>query len=157
MKELGSTSSISAADVRRAAMDLLARREHAAGELRQKLNARFRDASELVEIEVQRLTEEGLQCDVRLAEAFVNSRIGKGHGPLKVRKELQQREVSPEIIGCAIAHAHVKWTELAASVLEKRFGDAAQGGKAFDARERGRRSRFLQQRGFTFEQIFEVL
>ena len=157
MKESGSTSSISAADVRRAAMDLLARREHAAGELRRKLNARFRDASELVEMGVQRLTEEGLQSDVRTAEAFVNSRIGKGHGPLKIRKELQQRQVSPEIIGCAIAHAHVKWTELAAGVLEKRFGDAAQGGEAFAASERGRRSRFLQQRGFTFEQISEVL
>jgi regulatory protein len=157
MKESGSASSISGADVRRAAMDLLARREHAAGELRRKLNARFRDANELVDNEIQRLTEEGLQSDVRLAEAFVNSRIGKGHGPLKIRKELQQREVSPEIVVCAIEHAGVKWLELAASVLEKRFGVDAQGDKAFNARERGRWSRFLQQRGFTFEQISEVL
>ena len=56
-------------------MDLLARREHAAGELRRKLNARFRDANELVDNEIQRLTEEGLQSDVRLAEAFVDLHV----------------------------------------------------------------------------------
>ena len=138
-------------------MDLLARREHAVAELHRKLNTRFRDCSELIEDEVRRLTEEGLQSDARLAEAFVNSRIGKGQGPLKIRRELQLREVNPELISVAFEHSEVDWAALAAFVLEKKFGVEALTDKTFNPKEKGRQARFLQQRGFTFEQISSLL
>lgn len=157
MNDANATDLISGNDIRRAAMDLLARREHAVSELRRKLNLRFRDCSERVEDEVRRLTEEGLQSDARLAEAWVNSRIGKGQGPLKIRRELQLREVNLELISTAIAQSEVDWSALAAFVLEKKFGVEVLTDKAFNPKEKGRRARFLQQRGFTFEQISVVL
>ena len=49
-----STSTQSGADLRRTAMDLLARREHSQRELRDKLKRRFSD-EEQIEVEVQRL------------------------------------------------------------------------------------------------------
>lgn len=157
MDDTADTDLISGNDIRRAAMDLLARREHAVAELHRKLNHRFRDCSDLVEHEVCRLTEEGLQSDARLAEALLNSRIGKGQGPLKIRRELQMREVDPELIRIAIEQSEVDWSVLADSVLEKKFGVDLSTKPAFSAKEKGRRVRFLQQRGFTFDQISGVL
>jgi regulatory protein len=157
MNDVNAIGLITGSDIRRAAMDLLARREHAVGELHRKLNARFRDCNEQIDEEIRRLTEEGLQSDARLAEAFVNSRIGKGQGPLKIRRELQLREVNSEIISIAFEHSGIDWAALAASVLEKKFGVGVLTDKTFNPKEKGRRARFLQQRGFTFEQISSLL
>jgi len=58
--------------VRRAAMDLLARREHGRVELTRKL--RKRGAPEaLIEAALQRLAEEGLLSEARYLESFVAS------------------------------------------------------------------------------------
>jgi regulatory protein len=46
----------------------------------------------------------------------------------------------------------VDWYELAAQVSTKRFGHQAPA----DAKEKAKRSRFLQQRGFDFDQIGSI-
>jgi len=76
-------------DVRRAAMDLLARREHSRYEIAVKLARRFGDNPKLFEQEVVKLTDEGLQSDRRLAEAFIRARTNRGRGPVKIKMELR--------------------------------------------------------------------
>lgn len=142
-----------AADIRRAAMDLLARREHARAELLTKLARRFGGQAALIEAEVDRLAGEGLQSDERLAEALVRSRINRGQGPLKIRAELRNRGVDDSLAQETLAASAVDWTELAGKVCLQKFGDAPP----VDARERARRARFLQQRGFSFDQISETI
>ncbi|MCB1644681.1 MAG: regulatory protein RecX [Pseudomonadales bacterium] len=78
-------------DIRRAAMDLLARREHSRLELHEKLSRRFAGCQELIQSETEKLTAEGLQSDARLAEAYVRARSNRGQGPRKIRMELRQR------------------------------------------------------------------
>jgi len=134
------------ADIRLAAMNLLARREHSLGELRCKLGARFHD-SEAVEDQLLRLASEGLQSDERFAESFVRQRVSRGQGPLRIDRDLRQRFVASATICSALAEAHVDWGDLAAAVLQKRFGPDP----AADARELARRARFLQYRGFSGE------
>ena len=56
-------------------MDLLARREHARGELQTKLQRRFADA-ELVAGVLDDLAAENLQSDARYAESL---QIGRAH------------------------------------------------------------------------------
>ena len=133
-------------------MDLLARREHSVAELRAKLLARDYDATD-VDQAVARLAEEGLISDDRFAEAFVTSRIRKGHGPVKIRMELERRGVAGDLIVIHLERSDFDWTALARSVREKKFGS---GGVA-DYREWARQARFLQQRGFDNEQIRRVL
>lgn len=140
------------ADIRLAAMNLLARREHSVGELRRKLGARF-DDRDAVEDQLQRLGSEGLQSDERFAESFVRQRISRGQGPLRIDRDLQQRSVASTTICAALAAAQVDWCELAATVLQKRFGP----GTAADARELARRARFLQYRGFSGEHYRHLL
>lgn len=134
------------ADIRLAAMNLLARREHSLGELRRKLSGRF-DDSDAVKEQLLRLASEGLQSDERFAESFVRQRVSRGQGPLRIDRDLQQRSVAPATICAALAAAQVNWCDLAATVLQKRFGPGA----ATDAREVARRVRFLQYRGFSGE------
>ena len=138
--------------VRRAAMDHLARREHGRRELTDKLTRRFRDA-DVVEAEVERLRSEGLQSDLRMAEAFVRSRVNRGQGPVRIRMELRQKGIPDDILEIAMEAADADWQSLARTVHDKRFGDLP----AEDMKERARRARFLQQRGFSPDHIRSLI
>jgi len=127
-------------------MDLLARREHAVAELRQKLARRFVD-TELIDAQIEGLARDGLQSDRRYAESFVRQRIARGQGPVRIRGEMRQRDLAEALIDAALDAAGVDWQLLAAAALERRFGTAAPA----DLRERARRARFLQYRGFSPE------
>jgi regulatory protein len=137
---------------RNKAMDLLARREHSIAELRVKLIARDFDADEVDEA-VSRLAAEGLISDDRFAEAFVTSRVRNGQGPIKIRVELERRGVSAELIVAYLERGDVDWQALACSVRVTKFGT----GDAGDYREWARQARFLQQRGFSSEQIRQAV
>ena len=88
---------ITPTDVRLAAMDLLARREHSVIELKRKLQRRFGDEC-AIDDQVARLAEEGLQSDARFAESFLCQRSGSGYGPARLKAELRERGLSDEQI-----------------------------------------------------------
>jgi regulatory protein len=137
--------------LRKTAMDYLARREHGEQELARKLTNRGFDA-ELVEAAVVSLVADGLLSDTRFAEAFVNSRFQRGSGPQKIRAELRERGIDAALISRCIEAYEEQWRQRVREVREKKFGAGMPG----DFRERSRQMRFLQQRGFTAEQISGV-
>ena len=134
--------------LRKTAMDYLARREHSEQELTRKLSARGFDEL-LIETALAELVTDGLQSDARFAEAFVNSRFQRGSGPQKIRKELRERGVTSELVSLSIGAFDDQWWQRVRDVREKKFGADLPG----DFKERSRQMRFLQQRGFTSEQI----
>lgn len=143
-------------DVRRAAMDLLARREHSRLELSQKLGRKFPHQRELLEDEISILETEGLQSDARLAEAFVRARTNRGQGPVKIRIELRSKGVADETISLALEQCGVDWFELISEVASKKYGDHFREenvSQLVSMKTRAKVSRFLQQRGFSFEHI----
>ena len=142
--------------LRRAALNLLAQREQTAAELQQKLGRRFPDQAWLLDAVIQRLQDQGLQNDTRMAEAYVRYRVQRGQGPMKIRREMGQKGLAANIIDEAFQTQAPDWIELAASVLYKRFG-ALESPKTLDRNERAKRSRFLQQRGFHYEHISAAL
>lgn len=125
------------------AVRLLARRDHSRFELASKLTQRGFEAAE-VEIEVERLSAAGLLDDGRFAELFVEQRMRRGDGPVKIRAALTERGVAGSLIDTALEPMAEEWPECARAVLHKRFGDSHAG----DRREQARRVRFLQGRGF---------
>jgi regulatory protein len=129
-------------------MDFLARREHGEQEITQKLIARGFDA-DIVEAAVSALIADGLLSDSRFAEAFVYSRFKKGSGPQKIHAELRQRGIDDALICVSMETVGGQWLERAREVREKKFGQESPR----DFKERSRQMRFLQQRGFTSEQI----
>jgi len=95
------------------------------------------------------LVAQGLLSNARYAESFIHSRYQRGQGPQKIRAELRERGVDEALIDAGLETYASHWQELLEQVRLKRFGPA----RPDDFRERSRQMRFLQQRGFTAEQI----
>ena len=135
-------------EVRRRALDLLARREHSAQELQQKLRARGFDHQTITDV-VRGLTAEGLLSDERFVEAFIDSRVNKGYGPLRIRSELQERGIGEALIARHLDEAERDWPARIEAVRRKRFG----AGLPEEYKAQAQQMRFLQYRGFGSEQI----
>ncbi len=129
-------------------MDFLARREYGFEELTKKLADKGYRRS-VVEDELARLSDEGLQSDSRFAEAFVQSRINQGKGPVRIRADLAGRGIRDGVIEAALEGAACDWFELAGRERDKKFGRMAPA----DFREKARQMRFLQYRGFESDHI----
>nr|WP_281182048.1 regulatory protein RecX [Halofilum ochraceum] len=97
-----------------------------------------------IDAEIERLAAEGLQSDERFANLFVEQRVARGDGPLKLRSALGERGVDRQIIDAALLPFEEEWTSLAREALERRFGVSAPATRA----ELSKRMRFLQGRGF---------
>lgn len=137
---------------RNVALDLLARREHSHRELVRKLSQRGFETEE-IESALQRLVEDGLLSNERFAEAYVSQRVSKGYGPLRIRQELRERGLSDAEADVALAPWRDQWFDVAARQYKKRFGDEG----VADVRDKARRMRYLQARGFGFEMINELI
>jgi len=97
-----------------------------------------------------------LQNDGRMAEAYVRYRVQRGQGPMKIRSEMIQKGLTGSDIDTAFRRQAPDWIALATAALQKRFG-AVDESERLDRKERAKRSRFLQQRGFHYEQISAAL
>ena len=111
-------------DIRRAAMNMLARREHSSHELHLKMGRRFADRV-LVDEVLAQLIDDGLQSDSRFTRMFIRSRAHRGIGPNRVRRELSERGVDADTIECGFEASEVDWQALHRRVLHKRFGSVA--------------------------------
>jgi regulatory protein len=138
--------------LRRAALDLLARREHSRSELQEKLRQRF-GASPLIDEELDRLESERLLDDARFAEAFVRMHRNRGHGPLRILHELSQRGVATDLAEACVEPRSPDWISLARQWRARRFGESAPDSAA----ERQRQARHLHSRGFSTEQVNRAL
>ncbi len=137
-----------ATSVREFAMNYLARREHSRLELEQKLARKEFEQAE-ISAALDRLVDDGLLSDTRFAESFVHARRQRGSGPLKIQAELKMRGVNETIIREYLDPQEPFWYELACQVRGRRFGEALPS----EYEQRMRQARFLQQRGFSHEQI----
>ena len=132
-----------ATDIRRAAMDLLARREHSLRELQQKLAQRFPN-NPLLESELEQLRRERLQSDERFAEVYLHSRAQRLYGPMRIKAELRERGIADVVIAKAFRDAAIDWPANLRKLEFDKFGHKPPG----DVREKAKRIRFLQYRGF---------
>ncbi|WP_175253760.1 MULTISPECIES: recombination regulator RecX [Pseudomonas] len=138
--------------VRRAAMDLLARREHGRVELTRKLRKRGAP-QELIEVALQRLSEEGLLSEARYLESFVAYRARAGYGPQRIREELGQRGLERGDIDQALRESAIDWFESLRETWQRKFA----GQLPTDARERAKQGRFLAYRGYSLDMIGRLL
>ncbi len=135
----------------RAAVRLLAAREHSRAELKRKLERQL--SVEAVEALLDELAAEGLQSDDRFVESYLHSRMERGFGPLRIRAELQERGIDEARIRLALEAVEEQWKERLLRVARRKFGDDPPG----DRREMGRRFRFLAGRGFPEHLIRDYL
>lgn len=133
-------------------MDLLARREHSRLELQHKLQQRV-ESSGMLEEALDQLVEDNLLSDERFSEAFIYSRLNKGYGPVRVKAELKARGISSRLIDQYLDEGADSWLQQLEQVVIRKYGMQPEQ----DMDSRARQQRFLQQRGYSYEQINRVM
>lgn len=129
------------------AYQYLARREYSQHELRQKLGRidQFHQLEQLL----QELIQLNAQSDLRFAEQLGRARADAGKGPMLLEQELKQHRLDPAIIESVMELYQGEWAERAEFARIKKFGTAPPA----DYKEWARQARFLQQRGFSVNDI----
>lgn len=135
-------------DIRLGAMNLLARREHSRRELQEKLGKRF-DDNQLIISELNKLETEGLLSDQRFTQAYINARANKLYGPERIKQELRQSGINNEMIEDHFNATDIDWLAHLQRLEKKKFGNFP----ATDIKERSKRQRFFQYRGFDSDMI----
>ena len=140
------------ASASRSALDMLSRREHTVEELRRKLSAKGYEDDVVNDI-VDDLETRNLVSDDRFVEAFIRSRVNRGQGPVRIERDLRDRGVDEVRIEQTIHYDTDYWSDIIDRVREKKFGAP----KKLSRQDWVKQARFLQQRGFTSEQIRTAL
>ena len=130
------------------AVRLLARREHGAYELSQKLVQKKHPEEEVHEAiaECQRL---GLQSDERFVDNLCRARIRQGYGPLRIRQDLQAARLDRDLVDARMAQEHDHWSSYAHGVLEKKYKHSTDR-TPMDIQKQ---KQFLLYRGFSMDII----
>jgi len=127
---------------------LLAIREHSQLELRRKLCARSYNESIVDEV-LTLLVQKALQSDNRFAEQYISFRQQRGFGPVRIRAELRERGINNGLIAEYLDAQSEQWMGFLQQAHDKKFGT----GSPCSLKEKARRTRFLEYRGFTGEHI----
>ena len=135
-----------------AAIRVLAGREHSSFELRTKLKRKGYDDNSIEEV-IEQLLKDKYLNEARFAEVFVNSKIKRGIGPIRIQLELQQRNVDSSLIDEYLDFEQTEWFNRASEVRSKRFGESLP----VEVNDKAKQIRFLQQRGFTQQHIMSVI
>jgi regulatory protein len=130
------------------ALSLLSHREHSSKELATKLKAKGNTENEISST-ITHLQDINYLNDWRFTEVFIRNRISKPLGVNRILQELIQKGIDKTEAKEAITNANADWFELAKKLKERKFGEEA----SKDFKEKAKQSRYLQYRGFDFEQI----
>lgn len=139
-------------NIKAIALGLLARREHSRRELERKLLIRGFTPSSISAL-MEKLESADILSEDRFVSAFIYSRRIQGFGPLKICVELQKRGIYRHQVLENEQWQASAWENCAKGVREKRFGLTLPK----DTKSIQRQMAFLQQRGFTMEQIAHAL
>ncbi|WP_428464681.1 recombination regulator RecX [Photobacterium kagoshimensis] len=134
--------------VQEAAIGYLSRRDHAEKELRQKLIARGYSDEE-VDKAIHFCQDYNWLNDVRYASIMVRNGIAKGWGELRIQQEMALKGVDSSIMDQVLEAAEVDWYQHACDVAARKFGQTP----IDTLKEKAKRYRFMQSRGFNFDQI----
>lgn len=142
-------------NLRRSAMDYLARREHSRTELFNKLLRKFPEQETLLSPVLEQLEHDGLLSDERFTEAYTRYRRNRGFGPLLIAQELRGKGVSNQLAEIYLNSADNDWGESLIALIERKSrGKASLQG---DVKAKQKLFRFCLSRGFSADQIGRAL
>ncbi len=133
------------------AMTALARREHSAFEIRQKLKPKA--SSDLIDELLDALLKDDLLSDERFAYMLCRSRFHKGVGPVRIAHELRQHQILAEWSEQAMAEYEELWVDHLQVLKIRKYGETPPA----DYKAWAKQARFFQGRGFTTEQIQQAI
>ena len=134
--------------IRKKLMDFLSRREHSKKELFNKLFKRV-DNLELLNQEIDKLANEGLQSDERFSEAYIRSKTQAGYGPVKIKMELTQKGISNNFLEKKFSELKINWEIEINELLLRKFPKTKYNFE--EEKIKAKAINFLQRRGFDFD------
>lgn len=136
-----------AAALKSRALRLLARREHSRAELARKLSPHAESAAALEALLAELQSRKQLS-DERFAESRAHV-LARKYGPARIRQDLKSKGVSAEL---AQRVSRTDELEHARAILQRRYPVAP-----LTRKERARRVRFLQGRGFSADIVHRLV
>jgi regulatory protein len=141
---------MSATNIKSKALYFLSRREYAYQELFTKLKKYSDNEGEIRQV-LDNLRESGYLSEQRFIQSFINSR-SKKHGLLKIKYQLSQKTTDSDLVNQIINDTDFDEVTLARELFKKKFGIVAT-----DRQELAKQIRFLQNRGFSYSIIKQVI
>ena len=141
---------MSATNLKGKALYFLSRREYAYQELFTKLKKYSDNENEIRQV-LDNLREYGYLSEQRFIQSFINSR-SKKHGLLKIKYQLSQKTTESDLVNQIINDNDFDEVALARELFKKKFGVVAT-----DRQELAKQIRFLQNRGFSYFIIKQVI
>lgn len=135
----------------------LAQREYGEEELRRKLRPYAADPAD-IETVLNQMKQASQLSDDRFIEAYIQSRIRRGFGPVRIKAELYEKGISSEEMIDPLAVWKSSWLSIAKRVLEKKYTERKL--RSIDDAEKKAliltQKRFLIYRGFEMDTIQTV-
>lgn len=135
-------------DVRRLAMDCLARQECTRKQLFDKIKRRC-DNHELINSVLDYMESEGYQSDQRFAASFVRSRSERGQGVRKISFDLKRKGICDDLIREVFETQPVDSKQCALDYVRRKYGEEPP----CDKKAHAKWVRHLAGRGFNFDEI----
>jgi len=132
------------------ALSILARREHSRVELARKLAPHAAEGDD-VEALLDALSAKGWLSESRYAEQVIRSKARR-FGPIKIAHLLRSKGLDEDAISSGLRAAGVDGVSSIESVWKTRFREVPA-----DEREKARQIRFLQARGFAFDEVLRFM
>jgi len=135
---------------------LLSRQDYSQYKITQKLEKREHSPEEIAQV-LDYCQQHHYIDDLRYAQVKIRSGLYKGHGWYRIEQGLKQEKIPQETIDEALyryeqEEGTINWCTLAKEVVQRKYKTPMDSPK-----EKARRARFLQSRGFSFEQINSAL
>ncbi|MEO1897243.1 MAG: regulatory protein RecX [Cycloclasticus sp.] len=115
----------------------------------QKLAAKGFDEDD-IRLLLEEFIDKNWQSDLRFAESYSRSRLLKGFGPVRIQYELKERGVDVAVND--VFEDAPDWQEVLNELHTKKYGHQPPD----DMKERAKRTRFFQHKGFTHEMIKQL-
>ena len=132
---------------------MLSRRDHSELELRQKL-AQRQCPPEEIDAAIEHCLFRNWLDDKRFAEMLLRHGASKGHGWHRICLDAKRKGISASLMEMAQENQQHDWFELAKELATRRFGNNDDGSlPTVDFKQRAKWTRYLQSRGFSFDQI----
>jgi regulatory protein len=141
------------------ALRLLAARAFSVAELRDRLRRRAADPADVARI-IERLRSYGYLDDRAYAENYAGARLeGRGHGKLRVLRELRERRVAAGVARAAVEkiYAGTEETELIEAYLRRKYRNVELAEHLADPRRLAAAYRRLRYAGFSAAGAIRVL
>ncbi|WP_386697823.1 recombination regulator RecX [Lonepinella sp. MS14436] len=135
-------------------INLLARRDYSEYEIRCKMQQKA-FSQEDIDQALAHCQQRHWQSDQRFAENYLNFRANRGYGVNRIKQELRQlKGVSSQIIQNVIEQSEINWSDIALSVLNRKFPQYQQ---KLDIKTKQKIWRYMLSHGFYAEEFADYI